>query len=226
MTIKQNINLSKYTTFKIGGNATYFIKVQNLDELKKAIKFSQDKNIKYFILGGGSNILVSDSGYDGLVIKLDGEFKSIEFDKVNQTIKVGAGVLLPHFVKECTQNMVSGFEYLSVIPGTLGAAVSINAGTKRGEIKDFFISCEVLLNDEMIELKRNDLAFAYRSSKLMNSKDIVLSAIFKYKTIKRSEDIFKDIKNIGLKEKIDNQKIKRIVVQFLNLIKVHLPVGT
>ena len=62
MNIKQNINLSKYTTFRIGGDAKYFVKVQNLDELKDAIKFSQEKNINYFILGGGSNILVSDDG--------------------------------------------------------------------------------------------------------------------------------------------------------------------
>lgn len=209
MNIKQNINLSKYTTFRIGGDAKYFVKVQNLDELKEAIKFSQEKNINYFILGGGSNILVSDDGYDGIVIKLDGDFKNICFDTSTKTITVGAGVLLPHFVKECVSKGISGFEYLSVIPGTIGAAVCINAGTKKGEIKNSFLGCEVLSDSEIIKLQKDDLAFSYRNSKLKNSQDLVLNATFEYESLKSSEEILKNIKEYRLDRKSRQPKNKK-----------------
>ncbi len=209
MNIKQNINLSKYTTFRIGGDAKYFVKVQNLDELKDAIKFSQEKNINYFILGGGSNILVSDDGYDGIVIKLDGKFKDIYFDTSSKSITVGAGVLLPHFVKECVSKGISGFEYLSGIPGTVGAGVCINAGTKRGEIKDNFIETQVMIDENIKIITNEQMCFAYRGSILKGKSAIILNAKFFYNEYKPTE-VIKSIINeerlLRLKKQPKNKK--------------------
>jgi len=124
MMIQENIPLASLTTFKIGGPARYFKKVQSVEELKEALSFAKEKNLNIFILGGGSNILVSDDGFDGLVIKI--EIRGVE--EKDGVLSAGAGESWDALVEHAIQKNLWGIENLSGIPGTVGGAVVQNIG--------------------------------------------------------------------------------------------------
>jgi len=126
--------LKNQTTFKIGGPARNFSVCNSIDDLRKAVIWSKNQGLPWFILGNGSNILVSDEGFPGLVIKLGRDIKKVDFE--SDTVQVGAGVLLPALSRYFLARGWGGFEFMCDIPGTIGGAVRINAGTKQGEIKD------------------------------------------------------------------------------------------
>ena len=162
MEIRENIILAPYTTFGIGGPARYFCEVGSVDDLKSALKFSKENNMRLFILGGGSNILVSDKGFDGLVIKM--EIKGLEFD--GELLSIGAGENWDYIVEQAVERNLGGIENLSLIPGTAGAAVYQNIGAYGVELKDVFESAEAL-NTESGEIKtfsNKDCGFGYRDS--------------------------------------------------------------
>ena len=119
--------LSNHCTYRIGGPAKYFAKVDDFDSLSALIKIAKEKDIKWFILGSGTNLLICDRGFDGLVIKLDGDFNRIEF---NDNCVCGAGVLLAKLFDEFKTNFYKGMEFAAGIPGTVGGAVKMNAGRK------------------------------------------------------------------------------------------------
>ncbi len=179
--IKRDVTMKYYTTFKIGGNARFFYEAQSITDLQEALEWAKEKKIKWFILGHGSNILVSDKGFPGLVIKLAGDFKKISVDQYSQSICAGAGVMLPRLGMYLANCGWDEYIYMAVIPGTVGGAVCMNAGTtKEGEIKDNLISVDVLTeNNQIATLFKEDLNFSYRYSNLLKTKNIVLSAKFK-----------------------------------------------
>ena len=184
MIIKKNIILAPYTTFGIGGPARYFCEVSSVGDLKSALKFSKKNNLRVFILGGGSNILVSDEGFDGLVIKM--EIRNLEFkDKGDYVIlSAGAGESWDYVVERAVERNLSGIENLSLIPGTAGAAVYQNIGAYGVELKDVLESAEVLDADsgEIKTFSNNDCGFGYRDS-IFKHKDgaklIILKASLK-----------------------------------------------
>src|SRR3989338_2113335 len=122
--IKQNEPLSKHTTFAIGGPAKYFVVVKNKEEVLEVIGFAESKKLPFFVLGGGSNILINDGGYDGLIIKI--QIGGVKVDE--DTITAGAGILLSQLVNESANKGLSGLEWAVGIPGTIGGAVNGNAG--------------------------------------------------------------------------------------------------
>lgn len=142
--IRKNISLEPYTTFKIGGKAKYFYIAKNNDDLVKVIKCAKKANLPYFILGGGSNVLVSDKGFNGLVIKLS---------------FANAGVLLSKLVDESIKAGLTGLEWAVGIPGTIGGAVKVNASAFGSSMSDIVKSVkrykDILLFVEL-ELKRGD----------------------------------------------------------------------
>ncbi len=140
MDIRKNISLAQYTTFKIGGPAKFFCEAKNEEEILEAIKFAREKKIAVFILGGGSNILVSDKGFDGLVIKI----LNSQFSILNYSINCGAGCPLSKIVKESIKAGLTGLEWAAGIPGTVGGAVRGNAGCFGGEMADIIESVKVL----------------------------------------------------------------------------------
>ncbi len=166
MIIKENVILAPYTTFRIGGPARYFVEVQSVDELKSALKFSKQNNMRFFILGGGSNILVSDKGFDGLVMKMG--IKGLEFkdDDDYSILNAGAGENWDYVVSETVEQGLGGIENLSLIPGTAGAAVYQNIGAYGVELKDFLESVEALdTNSGEIKILNNiNCKFGYRDS--------------------------------------------------------------
>ena len=140
--ITENELLCNHTTLRIGGAARYFILVKNEKELTDLLNFLCGQNIKYYILGNGSNVLADSEGYDGVIIKLDGDFNKFELqenDNEGATIKAGAPILLSLVSKCALDNSLTGMEFASGIPGSVGGALVMNAGAYGGEMKQPFL---------------------------------------------------------------------------------------
>lgn len=129
--VEENISLAEYTTFKIGGSAKYFLAVNDIDDLNKAVEFAKNKQLPYFILGGGSNLLISDNGFNGVVIKI----QNSEYKIKDKKIITDAGVELGILVKSSIKNSLTGLEWAIGIPGTIGGAVKVNASAYNQDIK-------------------------------------------------------------------------------------------
>lgn len=171
--------MAKHTSFKIGGNADVFLKVRTLATLKELLNALRAKAIPYFILGNGSNLLVSDSGIRGVVIKLVGDFQKIELIG-EDIIECGAGVHLIKLCRFAQQNALSGLEFAYGIPATVGGAVFMNAGAYDGEMKDVLLSTENLTpSGERITLVASELDLSYRHSRYSATGEIILSARLK-----------------------------------------------
>jgi len=188
LSIQKNVRIDSLTTFRIGGPTKYFFETQNKKELIQAIAWAQEQNIPYFVLGGGSNILASDQGFDGLLIKIPS--KNIKIEKRGGALKiveVEAGVLLSKLIAFSLKQGLSGLEYFIGIPGTVGGAIYGNAGWPRDQknIGELMISATLLMpNGQIVEKKANWFKFVYRGSKLKNfnsKKIIILSAKFQLK---------------------------------------------
>ncbi|MGQ9689537.1 MAG: UDP-N-acetylmuramate dehydrogenase [Desulfobaccales bacterium] len=187
--------IKDYTTFKIGGPARHFSICQSIDDLLEALYWCKDHGLPWFILGNGSNILVSDDGFPGLVIRLGGEFNNVVFQ--GDAVEAGAGVLLPALSRHFLTQGWGGFEFMCDIPGTIGGAVRINAGTKEAEIKDHFVSARVLSADGTVRnIAKDDMNFSHRHSCLAHSRDIVLSARFSRPYMEEKKRIQEKIKQI------------------------------
>jgi len=174
--VKRNIFLKQYTTFKIGGPAKYFFIAKNKEDLVKAIEVSKKFKLPIFILGGGSNVLVSDKGFNGLVIKIqNSEFRILNSDK----IYAGAGVMLPKLVNVLFKNNFTGFEWASGVPGTVGGAVYGNAqafGTKTSDAVD---SVEAL-NVETLKFKnfsKEQCGFSLKNSIFKKTKKFIVTSV-------------------------------------------------
>ena len=171
--------MAKHTSFKIGGNADVFLKVGTLATLKELLNALRAKAIPYFILGNGSNLLVSDNGIRGVVIKLVGDFQKIELVD-EDIIECGAGVHLIKLCRFAQQNALSGLEFAYGIPATVGGAVFMNAGAYDGEMKDVLLSTENLTpSGERITLAASELDLSYRHSRYSATGEIILSARLK-----------------------------------------------
>lgn len=156
--------MSKHTTFRIGGNASTYIKVGTLSKLSAIIKECKNSDIDYMIIGNGSNLLISDDGIDKAVIRLDGELRNIALID-ETTIYCGAGASLAALCKFALKNGLSGLEFAWGIPGTVGGAVFMNAGAYGGEMKDVVYSVSHITKDgEIGRTDKNDLQFGYRNS--------------------------------------------------------------
>lgn len=174
MQITQNEPLSNHTTFKVGGPAKYFCTVKTVEEIKQALDFAKEKNIDFFILAGGSNVIVSDEGYHGLVIKP--EFIDLEFSE--NRVRVGSGFVIDKLVDIANAKGLKGLEWAGGLPGTVGGAVRGNAGAFGGEIKDVVSSIKSIdLSSKNYELstKNNvECQFGYRTSVFKHNKEIIL----------------------------------------------------
>ncbi len=177
---KKNVSLKRYTTFKIGGLAKYFYVAKNKEDITWAIKAAKKLNMQYFILGEGSNMLVSDRGFNGLIIKLENcNLKIPVFRRSGKVCKVyaEAGVPFATLVRETGKRGLSGLEWAGGLPGTLGGAIRGNAGAFGGETKDRIIYVEALDNNlKLKKLPKSKCDFGYRSSIFKKRGWIVLSA--------------------------------------------------
>lgn len=156
----------------------YFAKAETVEDLKTAMTLAREKGLPYFILGNGTNLLVSDKGYNGVVITLTGDFSAIE-DLGNGAFKVGAAIPLGRFARTTLKQGFAGIHKLAGIPGTLGGAIYMNAGAYGQEIGNCCTSVTILDSEGNIrELAAADCNFGYRQSIFQKNKAIILSAIF------------------------------------------------
>lgn len=178
LSITCNEPMSKHTSFKIGGSADFFIKVSSESQLISVLKTLNKYNVPFFIIGNGSNLLVSDKGIRGAVIKLSGDFFDIKLINEN-TIECGAGVLISKLCSFAQQNSLSGLEFAYGIPGTVGGAVFMNAGAYGNEIKDVLVCAKSFnLSNKIINRTKNQMDMSYRQSIYRKVNEVILSAQF------------------------------------------------
>ena len=169
--------MAKHTSFKIGGPADVFIKVDNIEELKETLDLSKKNQIPLTIIGNGSNLLVTDKGIRGITAKLN--LKDIEIKNENnkQIIKVEAGVPVGLLAQKLVKEEITGFEELSGIPGTIGGAVIMNAGAHGKELKDILKKVTAMdYNGNIHEFTNEECQFSYRNSRFQKEKHIILQA--------------------------------------------------
>lgn len=178
--------MSAHTTFRIGGPADYFVEPGSESVLKELLLLCRETETPFFILGNGSNLLVSDEGYRGVMISLRGfdkiSFREGESTEAGKTIMTaGCGVLLSKAAMQAAERGLTGFEFAGGIPGTLGGAVTMNAGAYGGEIRDVILSARVMTKaGDIRELSAEELDLSYRHSIIQEKDLIVLSADFAF----------------------------------------------
>jgi UDP-N-acetylmuramate dehydrogenase len=212
--ISFNENLSKFSWFNLGGAAKVVFRPENLKELSFFLKEIKDFNtIK--VLGAGSNTLIRDGGFDGVIIKFGKSFSHISLFDSN-TIIAGASVLDKNISNFALENSLSGFEFLSCIPGTIGGAVRMNSGCYGQDVSKILVSIQAMdLNGNIKIIKSSDIKFYYRGSDLAENL-VFISATFKGKKIEKSV-INKNMNDFIIKKKNDQpSKIKTCGSTFKN----------
>lgn len=170
----ENRPLSAETTFKIGGPARWYCRPQTPADVKEALEFARARALPFFILGRGSNVLVADTGYDGLVIHM-ADLVSCVFDKT--TVHAGAGIAIATLAATVARQGLDGLAFAGGLPGSLGGAIYMNARAYGGEIADVVASVEVVTPEgNIIERPKAELEYAYKHSALMQSGDVVIGA--------------------------------------------------
>ncbi|MBI3984560.1 MAG: UDP-N-acetylmuramate dehydrogenase [Candidatus Levybacteria bacterium] len=191
--IQQNISLKDYSNFKIGGKARYFLEVKSVNDILEGVRKWRETDIesnfqrKYFVLGGGTNVLFNDAGFDGLVIK-----NSIDEIRMEEDLLVvGAGVLMSKLLDYCVENSLSGLEWAGGLPGTVGGAVRGNAGAYRGETKDKIVEVDSVNLDTLEQKTRtyDQCQFDYRTSifKTTAANEVITYIKFKLTKGKKEE---------------------------------------
>ncbi len=175
---KKNEQMGRHLNFRIGGPAKFFVEVKTIDELQKALEIARKNQVETFVLGGGSNTIFSDEGYDGLVIKL----ALRKFEINGNTVMAEAGVMSVALARATADAGLEGFTWAISLPGTIGGAVRGNAGCFGGETRDYLTKVEVLRDGKITELSNEELEFGYRESSIKHSDDIVLRAWFELKS--------------------------------------------
>ncbi|CCQ97958.1 UDP-N-acetylenolpyruvoylglucosamine reductase [[Clostridium] ultunense Esp] len=165
--------MKNHTSFKIGGPADIMVIPNTEREVIESIKFCRDNHIKYFIMGNGTNLLVKDTGIRGVVIKIANGFDNIEID--GNKVICQSGTLISVIAKEALRQSLAGFEFASGIPGTIGGAITMNAGAYGGEMKDIVTKVRVLdKNNNVVELTNGEMNFRYRGSTVIDQELVVL----------------------------------------------------
>lgn len=186
--------LKNHTYFKIGGPASIFAEPEDTEDLKAVLKLIKKHGVDCFIIGNGTNLLVSDEGYKGAIVKVGDKFNYIERSK--NIVTVGSGVLLSTLAKFLAREGLAGFEFASGIPGFIGGAIYMNAGAYGGEMKQVVKSVKCLDYDGNIhEFSNEEMEFTYRHTKITDSEFIVIEAELELKPGNKDDimDIIKDL---------------------------------
>ena len=211
--VLKNEPMKKHTSFKIGGNAEIFAKAKTVDEVISVLEICNSNNIPLNIIGNGSNLLVSDDGVKGIVLKICIDYINIQNDDAKHDnndviITAGSGVLLGKLAQILLKESISGFEFASGIPGTIGGAVRMNAGAYGFEFKDIVIETTAInKKGEIVKFSNEEQEFVYRGSIFKDKEYIIIETKLKLKHVSNSDLI---------KAKMDEYKQSRIEKQPLN----------
>ncbi|HOC53143.1 MAG TPA: UDP-N-acetylmuramate dehydrogenase [Caldisericia bacterium] len=199
--IYKNYEIKNMTTFKVGGKVDYLIIPKDYDDIRLTLKFGKDNNIPVYLMGNGSNLLISDRGVRGIIIRISKE----NFNKKkikNNLITSESGVLLYELISISVRNELSGLEFLHGIPGALGGVIAMNAGTDGSSISDYLREIKVMDSfGEIHILPKEEFGFTYRNSLIVEKKLIVLEALIELKKSKK-ENIFSTLKYKVKKRKL------------------------
>ena len=200
--VKKDEPMKIHTTFRVGGPASYFVTPETEEEVAKVIEVCTQENVPYYIVGNGSNLLVSDQGYEGVIIQI---YKQMNQVKITENeIHAQAGALLSMIANRAMEAELTGFEFAAGIPGTLGGACVMNAGAYGGEMKDVLEKVTVLTRDGDVKtLTKDELELGYRTSVIAKKDYIVLSAVIRLENGRKEE----------IKAVMDDLKEKRITKQ-------------
>ncbi|MBU3964968.1 UDP-N-acetylmuramate dehydrogenase [Patescibacteria group bacterium] len=213
--VQENVSLAQYTTFKIGGPARYFYIAKTTEEIVNAVKIAKSKEIPFYILGNGSNVLVSDQGFNGMVIKI----LNTKYQILNTAIEAGAGVNLNKLVMVCAEAGLTGLEWAIGIPGTVAGAIVGNAGAFGRSMSEFAESVEIFDTDALVQraMSNSGCEFGYRSSIFQPKAD-------QYRVDKERKNYI--IIKITLRlAKGDPEKSKRQIREYLKKRKERHPLG-
>jgi UDP-N-acetylmuramate dehydrogenase len=213
--IYENEKLSQYSWFGLGGPAKIFFKPKSILDLKKFLEKYNKKNKKIYILGAGSNTLFRDSGFDGVIIKLGADFNYTKLLS-NNKIEVGAATFDKKLSDFAKQKSITGFEFLSCIPGSIGGAITMNSGCYDYDISQIFFSLKTInFSGNLKSFNKGDVKFFYRGNNL--PKDlIVLSAVFEGRSLNKREIESRQMKLINQKKESQPSKIKTCGSTFKN----------
>ena len=206
----ENEPMSKHTSFKIGGNADFFTTPRTTEQIKEIITYCVKNAIPYFVIGNGSNLLVCDDGYRGIIIQLFEKFNHIEYADNGQKIivKAQAGVMLGFLGNELMKRSITGFEFATGIPGTVGGAIMMNAGAYDGEIKHVIINATLMDSfGNVVKLNNSQLELGYRTSIISKKEYIVIEAEFELEKGNQEE----------IKNKVKHFSARRLEKQPLEL---------
>lgn len=176
--IKKDEPMKSHTTFRIGGPARYFVIPETKEEIKAVIECCKKADMPYYILGNGSNLLVSDKGFEGVVIQIFKNMNQISLE--GEVITAQAGAILSSIANKALEAELAGFEFAAGIPGTLGGACVMNAGAYGGEMKDVLVNVLVLTQDgEFLTIPKEELELGYRTSVIAKKEYVVLEAVIR-----------------------------------------------
>lgn len=200
--ILQNEQMARHTTFRIGGPADYFLIPDDKEQVRRIVEICKDEKMPYYIIGNGSNLLVSDKGYRGVVIQLYTQMAKIRTE--GEKIYAQAGASLAKIAAAALKEELTGFEFAAGIPGTLGGACIMNAGAYGGEMKDVLEEVTVLTQEGKIRvISKENLDMGYRTSAAAKNGDTVLEAVIKLRKGQKST----------IQERMEELKEKRISKQ-------------
>ena len=177
----QNVDMREFTSFKAGGKAREMVILESVEELREIMGEIHRLKKKYIVLGNGSNTLIKDSGFDGIVVKLGEAFNKVTVE--GERLICGTGALMSVVAKAALAADLTGFEFASGIPGSIGGAIFMNAGAYGGEMKDIVESVTLVKNDgsETISINAADLGLSYRHSILEDTRDVAVTVTLKLK---------------------------------------------
>lgn len=204
--VQQDEMMSRHTTFRIGGPADFFVVPEDMDTLKRVAEFCREEQIPFYILGNGSNLLVGDRGYRGVIIQIYKNLNEIQAEGTR--VRAQAGAMLSVIAKRALAHSLTGFEFASGIPGTLGGAVVMNAGAYGGEMKDILKEAVVLTPEgEILTIPGEEMRFGYRTSIVAEKNYIVLEAVLQLRTGEQE----------AIRQQMEELKEKRTTKQPLEL---------
>lgn len=198
-----NESMAKHTTFRIGGPVDCFVTPETMEQVKEVVQFAKEENIPFYVIGNGSNILVGDQGYRGIIIQIGKQMSKIELEHQGDEwyVEAEAGVMLSKLAMTIANQGLTGFEFAAGIPGTLGGAITMNAGAYGGEIKDHIVQAVVMNQKGEIRTRtKEELNLSYRHSVIQDENEIVLCARFQFSEGDK-ETILAEIKELNMKRK-------------------------
>ncbi len=217
--LSENVSLAKYSWFNLGGNAEYFYKAKNLNELINFLDLAKKENLKTVILGAGSNTLFRDNGVKGVVIKLVNDFSFIKIENKN-ILHVGAATLDRKVANFAKENNLANLEFLSCIPGSIGGAVIMNSGCYDNDLSKVLISIQAIDKNTLseVEIKQEEINFSYRSANL--SDDLIITSVKLIGSMGEKKEIEKKQNYLIERKKLSQpSKIKTCGSTFKNISK-------